>query len=157
MQHVPNFKISSFKRSWWWPFKGRNTLHQMIYTYLVNKANLVHSFSLSVYFFSLHVSGDCVPIIRRNNCMYATLGSCYSVWMTFWYAGWNSTLHNRQSSIQSNKYQVSHTYSYFSWWWAHSRPKHVEKRSKRTKKNCAPSWFYLQDYTRRHVQQNIKK
>ena len=28
---------------------------------LVNKANLVHSFSLYVYFFSLHVSGDYVP------------------------------------------------------------------------------------------------
>jgi len=23
-----------------------------------------------------------VPIIRRNNCVYATLGTCYSVWMT---------------------------------------------------------------------------
>jgi hypothetical protein len=38
---------------------------------------------------SLHVSGDYVPIIRRNNCIYATLGTCYSVWMTVWYAGWN--------------------------------------------------------------------
>ena len=42
------------------------------------------------------------PIIRRNSCVYGTLGTCYSVWMTFWYAGWNE------------------------WWWAHSRPKHVE-------------------------------
>jgi len=54
---------------------------------LVNKANLVHNFSLYVYIFSLHVSGDYVPIIRRNNCIYATLGTCYSVWMTVWYAG----------------------------------------------------------------------
>ena len=30
------------------------------------------------YFLSLHVSGDYVPIIRRNNCIYATLGTCYS-------------------------------------------------------------------------------
>ena len=35
---------------------------------------------------SLHVSGDCVPIIRRNNCVYATLGACYSVQMTVQYA-----------------------------------------------------------------------
>jgi hypothetical protein len=35
----------------------------------------------------------------------------------------HSTLHTRQSSIQNNKYQVSHRYSCFSWWWAHSRPK----------------------------------
>jgi len=28
-----------------------------------------------------------VPIIRRNNCTYATLGICHSVWMTVWNAG----------------------------------------------------------------------
>ena len=37
--------------------------------------------------FSLHVSGDYVPIISGNNCIYATLGTCYSIWMTVWYAG----------------------------------------------------------------------
>jgi len=26
-----------------------------------------------------------MPIIRRNNCIYATLGICHSVWMTVWY------------------------------------------------------------------------
>jgi len=30
-------------------------------------------------------------------------------------------------------------------------PKHVEKINKHTKKNCAPSWLYLQDYTGMHV------
>ena len=115
---------------------------------LVNKANLVHNFSYYVYFFSLHVSGSYVPIIRRNNCICATLGICHSVWTTVWYT--------RQSSTQSDKYQVSHRYSYFSWWWAHSRPKYVEKRNKHNKKNCAPSWLYLQDYTRMHGQQSIK-
>jgi hypothetical protein len=38
----------------------------------------------------------------------------------------------------------------------HSHPKHVEKRNKHTKKNCAPSWLYLQDCTGMHGQQNIK-
>ena len=89
-----------------------------------------------------------MPIIRRNNCVYATLGTCHSAWMTVWYTG---------SSIQNNKYQVTHKYSCFSWWWAHSRPKHVEKRNKNTKKNCAPSWHYLLDYTGTHGQQNIKE
>ena len=69
---------------------------------------------------------------------------------------WLSGMYTRQSSTLSDKYQVSHRYSYFSWWWAHSRPKHVEKRNKHTKKSCAPSWLYLQDYTRMHGQQNIK-
>ena len=68
----------------------------------------------------------------------------------------HSTLHTRQSSTKSDKYQVWHRCSYFSWWWAHSCLKHVEKRNKHTKKNCAPSWLYLQDYTRMHGQQNIK-
>jgi hypothetical protein len=39
----------------------------------VNKANLVHNFSLYVCFFSLHVSGDYVHIIGINNCIFATL------------------------------------------------------------------------------------
>ena len=38
----------------------------------------------------------------------------------------HSTLHTRQTSTQNNKYQVSHKHSCFSWWWAHSHPKHVE-------------------------------
>jgi len=28
-----------------------------------------------------------VPTIRRNNCIYAKLNTCYSVWMTVWYVG----------------------------------------------------------------------
>jgi hypothetical protein len=39
----------------------------------------------------------------------------------------------------------------------HSRPKHTEKRNNHTKKNCAPSWLCLQDYTGIHGQQNVKK
>ena len=72
---------------------------------------------------------------------------------------WNcfhSTLHTRQSSVQNNKYQVSHKDSCFSWWWAHIRPKNLEKRNKYTTKNYAPSWLYLQDYTGMFGQQNIK-
>jgi len=42
---------------------------------------------ISLYIYqSQHVSVDYVPIIRRNNCIYATLGTCYSLWMTVWYA-----------------------------------------------------------------------
>ena len=46
----------------------------------------MNNFSYYVYFFSPHVSGDYVPIVRRNSCIYATLGLCQSVWMTVWYA-----------------------------------------------------------------------
>ena len=56
---------------------------------LVNKTNLVHNFFLSIFvlFQSLHVSADYGSIIRRNNCVFAALGTCNSVWMTVWYAG----------------------------------------------------------------------
>jgi len=32
----------------------------------------------------VHVSVEYVPIIRRKNCIYATLGTCYSVRTTVW-------------------------------------------------------------------------
>jgi len=33
-------------------------------------------FILCIIYQSLCVSSDCVPIIRRNNCVYVTLGTC---------------------------------------------------------------------------------
>ena len=42
-------------------------------------------------------------------------------------------------------------------WLSGMHTRHVEKRNKFSKKNCAPSWFYLQDYTGMHSQQNIKE
>jgi len=65
----------------------------------------------------LHVSGI-------NKCINATLGICHSVWMTVWCAGYQTVIHTEW------KYQVSHWYSYFSWWWAHNCPKHVQNRNK---------------------------
>jgi len=90
-----------------------------------------------------------VPIIRRNNCVYVTFGTCYSVWMTVWYAGayapaYQTVIHTEYhqeeqlclcdtwyllfcvDDCQVCRYQVSHKHSCFSWWWAHSHPKHVE-------------------------------
>jgi len=68
---------------------------------LINKASMVHNFCYYVYFFFLHVSGDYVPIIRRNSCIYGTLGTCYFVWITGMLE--HMLLHTRQSSIQNNK------------------------------------------------------
>jgi hypothetical protein len=86
-------------------------------------------------------------IIRRNNCIYTILGTCYS------------TLHTRQSAIQNNKCRVSYKYSCSSWWWTLGGPKHVEVINKIDDihwEYCAPSWFHLQDYIEMHGQQNIK-
>ena len=57
---------------------------------------------------------------QEKHCSYATLGTCYSVWMAVWYAGAYAP------AYQNNKYQVSHKHCCFSGWCAHSRPKHVE-------------------------------
>jgi hypothetical protein len=113
---------------------------------LVNKANFVHNFSWYVYFYSLRVSGNYVPIIRTKNCIFATLGTCYSVWLTVWYAGWNETEKNCApknyiSATLGTCYSVWMTVWYAGW--------------NETEKNCAPSWLYLQDYTAVHGQQNI--
>jgi len=39
-----------------------------------------------VYFYSVHVSGNNVPIIRRIECINAVSSICYSVWATVRYA-----------------------------------------------------------------------
>jgi len=70
-------------------------------------------FFMSVYFYSLHVSGSHVPIIRRINRI-NTSGICHSVYMTVWCAGLDEThpnLHTRRSSIQSDIYQMSYWYN----------------------------------------------
>ena len=45
---------------------------------LLNRTNLVHTFSKYVYCFSLHVSGNCVLIIRIKYRTYATPGINHS-------------------------------------------------------------------------------
>jgi len=42
-----------------------------------------------VYLYSLHVSGNHVPIIRIINCIKVIHGICHSVCTTVWYAGWD--------------------------------------------------------------------
>jgi len=84
--------------------------------------------------------------------IFVTLGTCYTVWMTVWYA--RCTLHTSHPyGITSTKCRKN---SCFSWWWAYSCPKHVDKRNKYTKKNCSPSWLYLHNYTGTYSQQNVK-
>ena len=65
-------------------------LLQTLNFFFFNKANLVHNLFLYIHQ-SLHVSGKYGPIIRRNICVYAALGACYSVWMAVWYAGRNGS------------------------------------------------------------------
>jgi len=64
------------------------------YIYFVDRASLYNLFQmkptgctllLSIFIStSLHVSGNCVPIIRRTYCIYATLVLFHSVWVAVW-------------------------------------------------------------------------
>jgi hypothetical protein len=93
---------------------------------------------------------------QEINCVYATLGTCYSVWMTVWYT--RCTLHTRHSSIQNNKYQVLHKHS-LSPDDGLIVPRNMQRSSniKYTKKKSAPSCFCLQDHTEMRGLKNIKK
>ena len=112
---------------------------------LVNKANLVHNFFLVCLFFFLYMfrstifpsSGKTTVFIRH----FVLVILC----------GWLSGMHTRQTSIQNNKYQVSHKYSCFSWWWTHSRPKHVEKINKHTKNNIVFQCGFIYNPISRHL------
>jgi hypothetical protein len=94
---------------------------------------------------------------QEKNCVYATLGTCYSVWMTVWYAyqmsvcGWLSGIHTRQSSRKNNKHQVSHKHS-FSPDDGHIIARNVYRLKNILRINILginfpPIWLYLQEYT----------
>jgi hypothetical protein len=63
--------------------------------YSCNQNQLGAQFVLSI-FLNLCRFRATVPIIRRNNCAFATLCTCYSVWMTVWYASCVCRVHTRR-------------------------------------------------------------
>jgi len=117
--------------------------------YLVNKANLVHNFSWYVLILFLYMFWATMCPLSGE----VTVSMRHLVFVTLY--GWLSGMQGGippciPDSHPYRVYQVTHRCSYFSWWWAHSCLKHVEKRNKYTKKNCAPSWLYLCYYTGMH-------
>ena len=98
-------------------------------------------------------SGESIVSIRH--LVYVTLyrwPSSMQAWM------FHPNLHTRQSPTKSDIYQITHWYSWFSWWWAHGCSKHVENWNEhiQKKKLCIKLVIY-KDYTRTHGQQNINK
>jgi len=101
------------------------------------------------------------PSAGGNYCIYATLlfFTLYG-WRLVCWLDWNNWVpiqpEDQTSPIQSDKYQCRIDTVISSWWWSHGCAKHVEKRNKYIKHNCAPNWTYLQEYTGMHCQQNLK-
>ena len=126
MEHSPSWEANSSSSILC--FVDRASLYN-----LVNKTNVVHNFSCM--FISI------LYMFRANMCPSSgkiVVSMRHLVFVTL--CGWPSAmkdkgiLHTRRSSTQSDKYQVSHWYSNFSWWWAHSCLKHVENRNKHSRK-----------------------
>ena len=77
--------IKSHKNRFLLCFVDRASLYN-----LVNKTNLVHS-SFLVYLSISTCFGRLCAHHQEKQLCFATLGTCYSVWMTVWYGG--CTLH----------------------------------------------------------------
>ena len=121
-------------------------------SHLVNKANLVHNLFLVYLSISICFGRLCAHHQETQLCLCDTwyllfcVDDCL-VWRV------DSTLHTRQSSTQNNKYQVSHKHSCFSWWWAHSRPKHIQIDKHTKNKLCTK----LALFTRLHRDARLTK
>ena len=94
---------------------------------LVNKANLVHNFlSMFISFLYMFWASMCPSSGEITVFMW------HLVFVTV--CGRLVCRVEYQTVIHTEWQIPSAIYSYFSWWWAHSHPKHVEKRNKHTKK-----------------------
>ena len=105
----------------------------LVFINLVNRTNLAQNF-LNMFIALLYM-------FRATVCPSSgeiTLSMRHLLFVTVY--GWLSGMQGgiplciADSHPYSDKYQVSHRYGNFSWWWAHSCPKHVQKSNKHIKK-----------------------
>jgi hypothetical protein len=74
--------------------------------------------------------------------------------MTVWNARWNPAYQTAIHAVTSTKCHIDTVISPDD---GHIVARNMyRKEIKHTKKNCAPSWLYLQGYTRMRRQQNIE-
>ena len=99
---------------------------------------------------------DCLVWRSICSCMTVRNAGAYA---HAWLSGMQEhmPLHARQSSTQNNKHKVLHKHSYFSWWWAHSRPKHVEIDKYTKNKYTNKLWANVALFTRLYRDARSKK
>ena len=103
---------------------------------LVNKTNLVHSFLIMfIAFLYTFRATKCPSSGEITVSMWHLV--FVIIWMTLWYA-WRNFIPSciPDSHPYSDTYQVSNRYGSFSWWWAYSCTKHVEKTINILRKFC---------------------
>ena len=142
------------------PQNGNHLTRQETFCF-VNKTNLEHNFScMFISILYMFRAAMYTPIIRRNYCINATPGICHSVWMTVWYAGWDETYLIPSCIPDGHPHRVTNsrcrTGTIISPDDGHIVARNMWRLINILRINCAPSWFYLQDYTRMHGQQNIE-
>ena len=86
-----------------------------------NEANS-HTTSWYIYFNFSTCFGQLCAHHQENLLYLCDTGIFHSVWVVVWSAAADQTATHTEWKIP-----VSHRYSKFFWWWAHSCPKHVEK------------------------------
>jgi hypothetical protein len=124
MRNISIFIVGKFKKSATWPWRWvqyvlpkhgfviptRHGEHPR--TIFLNNQLDAQFFFLYVYFYSLHVSGSHVPIIRKINCINTTSGI---VTLYRWLCGvqdkTHPNLHTTRPSIQCDIHQMSYPYN----------------------------------------------
>ena len=91
--------------------------HSSLYN-LVNKTNLVHN--LFLVYLSISICFGRLCAHHQEKLLYLCDTWYFSLCMD------EGTPCIPDNHPHKNKYQVSHKHSCFSWWWTHSRPKHIE-------------------------------
>jgi hypothetical protein len=95
----------------------------------------------------LYVSGNYVPITRRKSHTYGTPDICHSIWMTGMQGGTKlippCIPDSHLCRVTNIRCRIGTVFSPDD---GHILAQNmVEKSNKHVKKNCAPSWFFLQD------------
>jgi hypothetical protein len=91
-------------------------------TILVN--NLLDALIQCIYLFHFCTCFEQPSAHHQENQLFQYIIWYISLCVGDWYR------HTRQSSTQSDKYQMLYWYNWFSWWWALGCSKHVEKWNK---------------------------
>ena len=77
----------------------------LVIIFVINQPD-AQFFFMYVYFYSLHVSGSCVSIIRRINCINTTSGVCHSIHQSRTHSPLRQTAHTDACNTYHTAYKT---------------------------------------------------
>ena len=132
-------------------FLSTDVATSILASYVLQKRPTNCTILLNIFISPLYMfRASMCPSSWENYCIYSSL---VFVTLYVWGGVWSA---DQTPPIRNDKHQCSTETVIFQWWWAHGCPKHIEKRNKYIKQNCALILIYLQDYSGIHCQHNIK-